>query len=144
MHNFPLAGSGTPDDINKLRRVVQTRGLVGAANDTKWNELIAFARALEGWRPSYRTKWIEGHISGWDVEWFYHLPIPFIGVEWLDISLIEQVHRGRLVAPEAIDHSAEILAVIKKIGFESEVRGDIVRIWGYLPKAFEDFPPSDA
>jgi hypothetical protein len=144
MHNLPLAGTGTPDNINKLKRVVQTRGLVGAANDTKWNELIAFARGLEGWRPSYRTKWIDGHISGWDAEWFYHLPLPFIGVEWLDISLIEQVHRGKLVAPEVIDHSTEILAVIKKIGFESEVRREIVRIWGYLPKTFEDFPPSDA
>ena len=144
MNTLPLAGSGTPDDINKLKRVVQRRGLVGAANDTKWNELIAFARGLESWRPSYRTKWIEGHISGWDVEWFYHLPIPFIGVEWLDISLVQRVHRGRLVAPEVIDHSTEILTAINTIGFESEVRGEVVRIWGYLPKSFEDCLRSDA
>ena len=72
------------------------------------------------------------------------MPIPFIGVEWLDISLIERAYRGRLVAPTVTDHSTEILAVIEKIGLESGVRGGVVRIWGYLPKSFEDFPPNDA
>jgi hypothetical protein len=35
------------------------------------------------------------------------------------------------------DHSSEIVADLKKIGFEFEKVGDVVRIWGYLPKSYD-------
>jgi len=70
----------------KIRRVVARRGLAGLANDTKWDKLIDAVRAHEGWRPSYRYKCVDGPPSGWDVEWFHHLPFPLISVEWLDIA----------------------------------------------------------
>lgn len=41
-----------------------------------------------------------------------------------------------------IDHTDEISQAIAQIGFEFEVRSDVLRIWGYLPKSYEDFPPA--
>ncbi|WP_245589242.1 DUF6678 family protein [Chitinimonas koreensis] len=100
-------------------------------------------RAQTNWCPSYRWKWLNGHISGWDTEWFHHLPFPFVGVEWFDIGPHEYRQEGRLLPPQRIDHSAAILGKLTELGFEFEAKGDIARIWGYLPKTFEDFPPAD-
>lgn len=69
MSNLPLADAGELEEKKKVRAIVQKRGLVGAANNTKWNELITFMRQKDGWRPSYRYKWVNGFLSGWDVEW---------------------------------------------------------------------------
>lgn len=69
-----------------IRARAASRRLVGAANNTKWNELISYFRGMPDWRPSYRWKSVDGYVSGWDVEWFYHLPFPFIGVQWLDVD----------------------------------------------------------
>ena len=131
----------TKDDF---REKAASRGLVGAANNTKWNELISFVRDMSGWRPSYRSKSVTGYVSGWDVEWFYHLPFPFAAVHWLDIGLHEHVAVGRLLPPKITDHSMHIIPMIRSIGFDFEVRNDVVRIWGYLPRCYEDFPPTES
>ncbi|XLZ71015.1 DUF6678 family protein [Massilia sp. SR12] len=90
----------------------------------------------------YRSKSVTGFVSDWDVEWFYHLPFPFEFVEWFDIGLFEEgPFVGMLLPRIPIDHSREILPVLEKIGFDFEQRGDVVRIWGYLPRSYEDFPP---
>ncbi|WP_350318949.1 DUF6678 family protein [Pseudomonas sp. efr-133-R2A-59] len=104
--------------------------------------MINHFRQLQGWRPSYRFKSVTGYISGWDVEWFYHLPFPFASVEWFDIGLWEATpSKGRLLARTTIDHTDEISKVVAHIGFEFDVRADVLRIWGYIPKSYEDFPP---
>lgn len=128
-----------PHGINKAKILSQVRNkFAGAlANDTKWNELISFMRALDEWRPSYRSKWVNGHVSRWDVEWFYHLPFPFVGVEWMDIGL----RQSASATHEAVDHSALVLSKLAEIGFEFEARGGVARVWGYAPKSYEDFPP---
>lgn len=65
------------------------------------------------------------------------------GVEWFDIGLWQMAPSlGRLLPRTTIDHTEEISAVVARIGFEFEVRGDVLRIWGYLPKSYEDFPPA--
>ncbi|HDV6326611.1 TPA: hypothetical protein RJR39_002685 [Burkholderia cenocepacia] len=135
---LPMADA-VPHGINKAKILSQVRNkFAGAlANDTKWNELISFMRALDEWRPSYRSKWVNGHVSRWDVEWFYHLPFPFVGVEWMDIGL----HQSASVTHEAVDHSALVLSKLAEIGFEFEARGGVARVWGYAPKFYEDFPP---
>ena len=85
--NLPTAKSATSvDEREQIRRVIVARGLCGLANDTKWDELIAAIRQLEQPRPQYRFKCVDGVPSDWDAEWFYHLPFPFISVEWFDIS----------------------------------------------------------
>lgn len=138
MNNFPKADA-VPLSADKEKIVAMARRKFSGAlaNDTKWNELLIFMRTLDGWRPSYRTKWVSGFISEWDVEWFYHLPFPMVGVEWLDIGLHELPRRGQ----PPIDHSERILGALAEIGFEFEAKGDVVRIWGYCPKSYEDFPP---
>lgn len=125
-----------------FRAEASARQLVGAANNTKWNELISFVRSMSGWRPSYRSKSVTGHISGWDVEWFYHLPFPFSSVQWLDIGLHQHEFVAKLLPPKITDHSTSMIPVLRSIGFEFEVREDVVRLWGYLPKCYEDFPPA--
>ncbi|QYF95867.1 hypothetical protein KY495_01600 [Massilia sp. PAMC28688] len=121
---------------------VSARNLARASSNTRWDGLISYFRNQTGWRPSYRSKSVTGRISGWDVEWFYHLPFPFASVEWFDIGLYEGVPaEGRLLRSKVIDHTEEISNVVDAIGFELEVRGDVLRIWGYLPRSYDDFPP---
>jgi len=142
MSNLPSA-SAVPRGYDKEKVLAQVRGkYMGAlANDTKWNELITFFRSRTSWRPSYRSKWVSGHISEWDTEWHYHLPFPFVGVEWFDIGLHEHRSTGNLLSPEVVDHSDWIVERLAVIGFEFEVKGDMARIWGYSPKSYDDFPP---
>jgi hypothetical protein len=142
MQSLPLADAVPAGEDKESIASQARRKFSGAlANDTKWNELLTHVRGLEGWRPSYRSKWINGHVSVWDAEWNYHLPFPFVGVEWFDIGLHEHVRTGQLIAPKIIDHSQEFVGVLERIGFDFEVKGDVARIWGYFPKSYEDFPP---
>jgi hypothetical protein len=71
----------TQEYKEKINALIQSRGLVRAASNTKWNELVTFFRELDGWTPGYRAKLVNGVISDWDVEWFAHLPFPFVGIE---------------------------------------------------------------
>ena len=144
MHELPTAGIGLDDAIRKkINAAVSTRNLARAANNTKWDELIKHFRSRQDWRPSYRYKAVTGFISRWDVEWLYHLPFPFALVEWFDIGLKElEPSKGLLLARTYIDHTEEIADVVRKIGLEFEVREDVLRIWGYLPKSYDDFPPA--
>ncbi|WP_282178303.1 DUF6678 family protein [Vibrio nereis] len=70
--------------------------------NAKWNELISEMRELPN-PPCYRTKVVNGNISGWDSEWYYHLPLLLLCGEWIDIELTESV-----------------LTLVRKIGFEFE------------------------
>jgi hypothetical protein len=138
---LPTAKSArSPDEREKLRRVVVERGLVGLANDTKWDEFIWAMRARTGWRPSYRYKCIDGPPSGWDVEWFYHLPFPLLSVEWLDIAHSQEVRDGRLPARVSIiDHSAWLALLLHQVGLDFRVGSSMVRVFGYSPRSLELF-----
>ena len=136
----PPPEGGSVEEKEKIREVVSARGLVGAANDTKWRILLDRMRAREGWRPSYRFKTVAGVPSPWDVEWFHHLPFPMMSVEWFDIGLEQHASVGRLLPPVITDHSEWILAILAEARFSFEVRRGIVRIFGYLPKNYSDFP----
>jgi len=144
MEELPHAGIVQNNATRKKTdAAVSARNLARASNNTRWDELISYFRNQTGWRPSYRSKSVTGYISGWDVEWFYHLPFPFASVEWFDIGLYEGLPaEGRLLKPRVIDHTEEISNVVQTIGFEFDVRDDVLRIWGYLPRSYEDFPPA--
>jgi hypothetical protein len=144
MDELPHAGIAHDNATRKkIDAAVSARNLARASNNTRWDELISYFRNHTGWRPSYRSKSVTGYISGWDVEWFYHLPFPFASVEWFDIGLYESVPaEGRLLKPRVIDHTEEISTVVRAIGFEFEVRGNVLRIWGYWPRSYDDFPPA--
>jgi len=122
MIDLPSAAS-VPQGLDEehLDHEIARTGLVGAANNTKRDELIAFIRN-EDLRPSYRSRWINGYISEWDVEWDYHLPFPFKGVMWLDIST-------NVNGEDRKDH---YVTVVESIGLDYQVGSGIVRVFGYL------------
>ncbi|WP_313549898.1 DUF6678 family protein [Pseudomonas sp.] len=92
---MPLADTGTSDEKEKIRAIVARRGLSGAANNTKWNELINSMRQQDEWRPSYRFKWVNGHISRWDTECWYHLPFPLNGCRVVRYRLTSRATKGQ-------------------------------------------------
>lgn len=125
---------------SKLRKVASARGLGGLANDTKWDELITWARAQTAYRPSYRFKCIDTpHVTNWDGEWYYHLPYPLSSVEWLEISFLEIKHQARLVPPVTKDHSVLIEEALQAIGLEYLKGRSAFRIFGYAPYNLDDF-----
>ena len=122
MSLLPMADAVSDEkDVKEAKRIIAEKQLVGAANNTKWNELISEIRVLPN-PPCYRTKVVNGYVSGWDSEWYYHLPFPLLCVEWIDIELTENV-----------------LALVNEIGFEFEKTKSLIRIWGYFPKCYESF-----
>ena len=129
MNKLPMADA-VPyhDNVDKDKKAILHKNLTGLANNTKWNELISAVRLLQK-KPSYRCKYVvNDHISTWDTEWFYHLPFPFLAVEWFDLSL------------DANDVDASCLvSLVSEIGFEFEVKSNILRIWGYAPKSYDEF-----
>lgn len=134
----PQPNEGAGDERLRIKSVVERRGLVGAANDTKWGVLLDAMRMRDGWRPSWRYKPVDGRASEWDVEWWCHLPFPMMCVEWFDIVLVQEVHRGLLVKSDIIDHSDWIRPILlDDARFCYEVVGDIARIFGYLPKSLD-------
>lgn len=123
-----------------MRSIVRQRGLVGLANDTKWDEFIAATRSRDDWRPSYRCKCIDGPPSRWDVEWFYHLPFPMMSVEWLDITHLQPILEPRLPPREhVIDHSGWIVESLRNVGLDYRFGGTMIRIFGYAPRDLDLF-----
>lgn len=133
----PQPNVGTELEKSKIRTVVSDRGLSGCANHLKWGKLLDAMRQREGWLPSYRFKCVDGQPSGWDVEWWHHLPFPMMSVEWLDIAYFQEIRTGALTEPEIIDHSDWIVRVLHDAKFCYDVVGDVIRIFGYLPKSFD-------
>ncbi|XAM00355.1 hypothetical protein OT109_02995 [Phycisphaeraceae bacterium D3-23] len=127
------------DVIGRARRLVMDRGWSSLANDTKWNQLITTMRVQKEWRPSYRYKSIDGLPSQWDVEWWYHLPFPFIYVQWFDIGCIEKKQSGTHVAAEYIDRSDWIENLLTEFGFDFKKSTDFYRIFGYYPRNMDLF-----
>ena len=120
--------------FGELDRILASGRFGGLANNTKWDELIDEIRSWESWRPSYRTKCINGYVAGWDVEWFYHLPFPFKYTLWFDIGCHQKTDDGH-----SLDRTSDLVLLVTKIGFEFEVRGDVLRIFSYTPKDYEAF-----
>jgi len=129
----------SPDEREKLLRVISERGLCGLANDTKWDELIDAMRIRQDWKPRYRCKCIDGPPSEWDSEWFYHLPFPMLSVEWLDLYHIQEVRTHRLLASQFIDHSGWIEQLLQHIGLDYCKGTKMIRIFGYSPRNMDLF-----
>lgn len=133
MNKLPLAESVPKSvDIEKIKHLISKKNYGSLANNTKWNELIHEIRAMNDWKPSYRSKSVTGYVSDWDTEWFYHLPFPFLCVEWFDISL-----QSNESTPD--DYVVWLEGIVSAIGFEFEIKNDILRIWGYGPKSYDQF-----
>ncbi len=123
--------------IPKYQKIIADKGLVGLANDARWNELITAIRNMprDKWCPSFRYKLIDSsYASEWDCEWWHHLPFPFISVLWLELNFTEVVHRGVLLTPEIIDHSDYVDKLLSSIGLDYEKGDEVFRIFGYAPR----------
>ena len=140
-HDLPTAKSArSPDEREKLQRLVAQRGLSGLANDTKWDEFITAIRVRADWRPSYRCKCIDGLPSDWDVEWFYHLPFPLVSVEWMDVAHLQKVCEHRLPPRvTVIDHSEWLVPLLRQVGLDYCVGATMIRVFGYSPRSLELF-----
>lgn len=139
----PQPNAGSKRKKSKIRNRVADRGLTGCANDTKWGKLLDAMRARDQWTPSFRFKCVDGSPSRWDVEWWHHLPFPMMSVEWFDITYLEEIEMGVLVEAQVIDHSDWILEILNVANFCYDVVGEIIRIFGYLPKSFEGLETND-
>jgi hypothetical protein len=129
-----------PGERDKLRRIIESSGLCGLANDTKWDEFITAIRSRTDWRPSYRYKCIDGPPSSWDVDWFYHLPFPMMSVEWLDIAHLQEVREHRLPPrTQVIAHSGWIIELLRTAGLDYRLGASMIRVFGYSPRDFELF-----
>ena len=129
-------------EIPRIRKFVEKEGLVGLANDTKWNELISWARHLqdEGWSPAFRYSCIDSdYISGWDGEWYHHLPYPMISVNWIDLTFLEEVYVARLLPSKVINHREELENKLRDIRFDYVVGEKTIRVFGYAPRVREYF-----
>lgn len=130
----------TTVNLDKLKKEIKSKNLVGLCNNTKWDELLTAFRANK-WTVCNRSKWINGFISNWENDWFYHLPFPFVGVEWFDIRFVKTIliirDGGRF--EEEAHLKDEILNCLSDIGVEFEVSSDFVRVWGYAPKCYQEF-----
>ncbi len=66
MSLLPMADAVSDEkDAEEAKKIIAEKQLVGAANNTKWNELISEMRKYPN-PPCYRTKVVNGYISGWD------------------------------------------------------------------------------
>ncbi len=130
----------SPDERIRLQRLASQRGLCGLANDTKWDEFIAAMRTRTGWRPSYRYKCLDGPPSGWDTEWFYHLPFPLVSVEWLDMAHLQEVREHRLPPRVHVtDHSEWIEELLRAVDLDYRKGSTMIRVFGYSPRSSELF-----
>jgi hypothetical protein len=136
------AGRPFVSEIPKFRKLVVDQGLVGLANNTKWDELITRMRWLQEhqWCPSFRYKCIDSEtISSWDGEWQHHLPFPLISMSWIDLRFIEKVFVARLLPPKIVDHSEELEHFLSQIGCDFEKGSNSFRVYGYAPRDRSDF-----
>lgn len=139
--NLPSAKSTpSPEQREKLRRIVVKRGLGGLANDTKWNELIAAIRDRTEDRPGFRYKCIDGPPSGWNSEWFYHFPFPMLSVEWMNLSCRQSEIEHRLPPRIMVtDHFQWLIPLLQRIGLDFQAGTNMIRIYGYTPRSLELF-----
>ena len=72
-------------------------------------------------RPEFRSKCLKnGHLSGWDREWFHHFSDGgYKDIEWFELR------GGSLLKPQ-------VLAGVVDIQFVGNLRGDTLRLYGYL------------
>jgi len=90
-------------------------------NETKWNELRFAMCGLGEASPKWRTLDVQnGHLSGWDSEWFYHFALGgYKSIHWVEIAINSAAQRKTVLAR---------LAAIHVPGEETDVG---FRIFGY-------------
>lgn len=91
-------------------------------NDTKWNEVRLAMYGLGKLSPRWRTKDVQGPISQWDGEWFYHFCNGgYATAEWVEVQIS---------SPE---QDAAVLRCLREIHLPGHRVDGGFRIYGYVP-----------
>ncbi|MBH5329825.1 hypothetical protein H9Q10_09105 [Eikenella sp. S3360] len=127
----------------RVREFVRQNRLAGAMNNTKWRELRG---AMDEWEnaPAYEIKYLfndksevetehkiaklSSSIGDWGYEHFY----PMFDIEWVKIEKFRTVFRGHLIAPEIVDNSAGIRAILERFSIPYAESEFCFTVYGYL------------
>ncbi len=133
--------------INSLRKdvekIIEQRGLHPLMNDTKWLELQEAVSHLP-FPPAYIVKCLTdkddsvagilGQLPDYHGNWsaFYEegLP-PFFNIEWIQVSTVYGIHRGKLVSPEILDETTEFTGILERFSIPYEADESHFTIYGY-------------
>ena len=98
-------------------------------NNTKWEELRLGMHNLTP-PPKWRTKdLMNGYISNWDGEWFYHFKVGgYETIEWVEILFS---------SPE---QKEMVLTELSKIHIPIEILSESIKVFGFvLPGVFTEY-----
>ncbi|WP_034854827.1 DUF6678 family protein [Sinorhizobium sojae] len=134
-------GLADRDEIAKVRRAIEERGLTSHMNDTKWRALCtAIAQELP-FPPPYQVKLVlsetadpevlEAAPSYWG-DWA-RTPEASMGIfiEWLKVAPRVSVHMGQLVAPRVDDCSAPLRDILKGLRIPFSEQNGFFTIYGH-------------
>ena len=130
-------------DHRRVREFVQQNRLVGAMNNTKWQEL---REAMDEWgnAPAYEIKYLFDEKSEAEVEqavaettvaigdWGYEHFYPMFDIEWVKIRKLRSVFRGHLIAREIVDNSEGIRAILEQFTIPYVENEFCFTVYGYL------------
>ncbi|MBQ6797486.1 MAG: hypothetical protein IJP10_05660 [Clostridia bacterium] len=132
----------------KIRMIIQNKGMCSMMNNTKWRELKKEITELP-FLPPFVIKSVDEEESTYhqfdeDVyhtgDWGLYLEnylggdiyaTPFYAVEWIKIRPRLLKHQGRLVESKVIDETDEFLEMLKKFNIPFEEQNGTYIIYGY-------------
>ena len=120
-------------DHERLKRYVSREQLVSVMSNTKWEKLRSLLLSHLAFRPLWREQYLRSDSIGdyrGNLEWTVGSP-DYRTLEWVEIDPIEREHRGMLVGESDIDHTAEIVALLKNNHIPFSLENQYIRIWGY-------------
>ncbi|MDX2348893.1 MAG: hypothetical protein QNK32_00755 [Porticoccus sp.] len=98
--------------------------MIQTMDDIQWWELQQAMFSLSNLSPQWRTKCrLNGSISNWDHEWFYHFSDrDYKDIEWVELKI------------ESDEQKELVLSDLRKIHLPGELTENGVKVFGYVPK----------
>jgi hypothetical protein len=133
------------DEVAKVRRAIEERGLTSHMNDTKWRKLCEAVAEELPFPPPYQAKLLvsdgpepaelepsPSHYGDWAVT-----PESSMGVfiEWLRVAPRISVHVGGLMAPRVQDCSEALRHLLKRMNIPFNERDGFFIIYGHTASA---------
>ncbi len=122
---------------SNIIKLIDSNGLFGVMNNTKWNNLLAALSDIDE-LLSYRVTYIDG--STWpesDSSYQYTSELAqiwgnFRAIHFIDIDARISHSRGVLLEPEVLDHRDKVIAICKEQNAKISLTECGVRVWGYF------------
>lgn len=124
-------------DLTRWRGMIERDFSTSVMSDTKWQRFISAITSIPLF-PAFRVKMIDEPVStgNWELSFPYHLPLPYMCIEWLELNPLFKKPRGRLVADEVIDRSAEIERALRDARIPYTIEAGVFRVWGHVRRGF--------